>query len=133
MLALADDAALARLVIAAIAIPGRARLQLSDGAVEGLPARPRIVSERLISLRHRPSTAAATPCPTLTAVAVAPSPTADVMLSHGFTIPQMVELVRAGLATARAERVVAGNRTIEVARVRITEAGRQALGHGAGK
>ena len=68
--------ALARLVIAAIAIPGRARLQLSDGAVEGLPARPRIVSERLISLRHRPSTAAATPCPTLTAVATAPSPTA---------------------------------------------------------
>src|SRR5262245_48290056 len=76
MLALADDAALARLVIAAIAIPGRARLQLSDGAVEGLAARPRIVSERLISLRHRPSTAAATPCPTLTAVATAPSPTA---------------------------------------------------------
>src|SRR5262245_19979861 len=78
MLALADDAALARLVIAAIAIPGRARLQLSDGAVEGLLARPRIVSERLISLRHRPSTAAATPCPTLTAVATAPSPTAAV-------------------------------------------------------
>jgi hypothetical protein len=31
------------------------------------------------------------------------------------------------LATAQAERVVAGNNTIEVARVRITEAGRQAL------
>jgi hypothetical protein len=39
-----------------------------------------------------------------------------------------VELVRAALATARAERVVAGNRTIEVARVRITDAGRQRLG-----
>jgi hypothetical protein len=73
MLALADDAALARLVIAAIAIPGRARLPLSDGAVEGLPARPRIVSERLISLRHRPSTAAAASCPR---PAAAPAPTA---------------------------------------------------------
>jgi hypothetical protein len=35
--------------------------------------------------------------------------------------------VRAGLATAKAERVVAGGRTIEVARVWITEAGRWAL------
>jgi hypothetical protein len=45
------------------------------------------------------------------------------MLAHGFTTEQMVELVRAGLATATAERVVAGNHTIEVARVRITEEG----------
>jgi hypothetical protein len=50
-----------------------------------------------------------------------------IMLAHGFTIEQMVELVRAGLATATAERVVAGRRTIEVTRVRITEAGRRAL------
>jgi len=49
------------------------------------------------------------------------------MRAHGFTVAQMVELVRAGLATATAERVVAGSRTIEVARVRITEAGRRAL------
>jgi hypothetical protein len=34
---------------------------------------------------------------------------------------------RAEEATATAERVVAGSKTIEVARVRITEAGRQAL------
>jgi hypothetical protein len=53
--------------------------------------------------------------------------TEAILLAHGFTIPQMVELVRAGLATAMAERVVAGKRTIEVARVRITEAGRRAL------
>jgi hypothetical protein len=33
------------------------------------------------------------------------------MLAHGSTIPLMVELVRAGLATATAERVVAGKRT----------------------
>ena len=32
-----------------------------------------------------------------------------------------------GLATAQVERVVAGRKSIEVARVRITEAGRRAL------
>jgi hypothetical protein len=30
------------------------------------------------------------------------------LTAHGFTIPDMVGLVRAGLATASAERVVAG-------------------------
>jgi hypothetical protein len=50
-----------------------------------------------------------------------------IMLAHGFTIAQMVELVRAGLASATTERVVAGRRTMEIARVRITEAGRRAL------
>jgi hypothetical protein len=49
------------------------------------------------------------------------------MLAHGFSIDMMVEVVNAGLATATAERVVAGARTIEVARVRITDAGRRAL------
>ena len=49
------------------------------------------------------------------------------MLAHGFTVAQMVELVRAGLATARAENVVAGRLRLEVARVKITEAGRLAL------
>jgi len=53
--------------------------------------------------------------------------TEAIMLAHGFTIQQMVELVWDELATATAERVVAGNRTIEIARVRITEAGRRAL------
>jgi hypothetical protein len=53
--------------------------------------------------------------------------TEALMLAHGFTVPQMVELVHAGLATATAERMVAGNETIEIARVRITEAGRRAL------
>jgi hypothetical protein len=38
-----------------------------------------------------------------------------------------VELVRAGLATATVERVVAGRRRTEGARERITEAGRRAL------
>jgi hypothetical protein len=53
--------------------------------------------------------------------------TEAIMLAYGFTIGMMVEFVRAGLASATAERVVAGRRTIEVARVRITEAGRRAL------
>jgi hypothetical protein len=35
----------------------------------------------------------------------------------------MVGLVNADMATAAAERMVAGNRTIEAARVRITEGG----------
>jgi hypothetical protein len=45
------------------------------------------------------------------------------MLAHGFTI----ELVRVGLASASVERVVAGSRKMEVATLRITDAGRRAL------
>jgi hypothetical protein len=53
--------------------------------------------------------------------------TEAILLAHGVTIPQMVDLVRAELATATPSRVVAGGRTMEVATVRITEAGRRAL------
>ena len=49
-----------------------------------------------------------------------------ILLAHDFTIAQMVELVRAGLATATAERMVDGGKAIEIARVRITEVGRRA-------
>jgi hypothetical protein len=49
------------------------------------------------------------------------------MRAHRFSIEDMVELVRAGLATATAGRVVAGGRAMEVARGRITETGRRAL------
>jgi hypothetical protein len=49
------------------------------------------------------------------------------MLAHGYSIDMMVGLVNAGLATATAERMVAGGKTIEVARVRITDAGLKAL------
>jgi hypothetical protein len=52
--------------------------------------------------------------------------TEAVMLLHGFTTAQMADLVRAGLASVSAERV-AGMGTAEVARLRITEAGRRAL------
>jgi hypothetical protein len=50
------------------------------------------------------------------------------MRAHGFSIDFMVDLIRAGLATATAEHVVTGSNTIEVARVRITDAGRRVLG-----
>jgi hypothetical protein len=55
--------------------------------------------------------------------------TEAILVARGFSIEQIVDLVRAGLATAQAERVVAGagGRTIEVARLRITDAGRRAL------
>jgi hypothetical protein len=53
--------------------------------------------------------------------------TEAVMLAHGFTVDFLAEIVRAGLATAKVERVVAGGRTIETVRIRITEAGRRAL------
>jgi hypothetical protein len=53
--------------------------------------------------------------------------TEAIMIAHGFTVPQMVELVRTGLATAHTHRAIAGRRTIEVAYMKITEAGRQAL------
>ena len=47
--------------------------------------------------------------------------------AHGFATADIVELVRAELATATAERVVAGSRKFEVATVRITDAGRRVL------
>jgi hypothetical protein len=59
--------------------------------------------------------------------------TEAILVAHGFTIDLLVELVRAGLATAKAERVVAGGRSMEVARVRITEAGGGRSHHNAGK
>jgi hypothetical protein len=42
--------------------------------------------------------------------------TEAMMIAHGFTIEQMVGLVRGGLATASAERVRAGKVEMEVAR-----------------
>jgi hypothetical protein len=43
--------------------------------------------------------------------------TEAIMLAHGFTTEMLVALGRAGLAAAKAECVVAGGRTIEVARL----------------
>jgi hypothetical protein len=53
--------------------------------------------------------------------------TEAVMLANGFAAEMLLELVRVRLATATGERVAIGPRKIEVARLRITEAGRQAL------
>jgi len=55
--------------------------------------------------------------------------TEAMLRAHGFSTAQMVDLVRAGLATAHSQRVIVGGggRRIEAARVKITEAGRQAL------
>jgi hypothetical protein len=83
-----------------------------------------------------------TPCPTLTAIAAPPKPdrrralellaasadgcTEALMFANGFTAELLLELVRAGLASAHAERVVADGRMMEVTRVKISEAdGRQ--------
>jgi hypothetical protein len=47
--------------------------------------------------------------------------------ARGFATSEIVELVRGGLATATSEHIVAGGREHEVARVRITDAGRRVL------
>ena len=49
------------------------------------------------------------------------------LLAHCFTIDMLANLIRAGLGTAKIERMVVGGRPMEVVRVRITDAGRQAL------
>ena len=53
-----------------------------------------------------------------------------ILRAHGFSTALIVDLVRAGFATAHSQRVIVGGggRRIEVARVKITEAGRRALG-----
>jgi len=53
--------------------------------------------------------------------------TEAIMRAHGFTVAQMVELVRVGLATAAPERMVANGKMMEITVVRITETGRRAL------
>jgi hypothetical protein len=50
-----------------------------------------------------------------------------ILLAHGFTVDMLADLVRAGPVTAKIERMVVGGRPMEVVRVRITDAGRQAL------
>ena len=53
--------------------------------------------------------------------------TKAILRAHGFSMDMMVELVKAGLATTKRERIVADGRQTAVVRVRITDAGRQAL------
>ena len=49
------------------------------------------------------------------------------MLAHGFRVELLVDLCIADLVIATVERIVAGERTVEVVRLTITDAGRQAL------
>ena len=53
--------------------------------------------------------------------------TKAILRAHGFSIDMMIELVKAGLATTKRERMVADGRQTDVVRVRITDAGRQTL------
>jgi hypothetical protein len=53
--------------------------------------------------------------------------TKAMMRAHGFSIDMLLDLLKAGLATTKRERMVARCRQTDVARVRITEAGRRAL------
>ena len=52
--------------------------------------------------------------------------TASLLQARGFTVEQIVALVRSGLARAQIERVVMARRTIELARIKITKEGRTA-------
>jgi hypothetical protein len=53
--------------------------------------------------------------------------TESILRAHGFTVDLLVDLVRTGLAAPASEKVRVGGQWIEVARVRITDAGRRAL------
>jgi hypothetical protein len=50
-----------------------------------------------------------------------------ILLAHGFTLPLLLKIVRAGLATASSDRMRAGKRMLDVTKVRITDVGRAAL------
>jgi hypothetical protein len=53
--------------------------------------------------------------------------TEALLLAHGFTLDLIARMVVEGLATAKTEHMLAGGRTVEVERVRITAGGRVAL------
>jgi hypothetical protein len=84
-------------------------------AIVGAPMAPRVPAS------HRHALALLADCPQ-------EGCTEAVMLAHGFTIAQLVELVHVGLATATPERIRAGRTTMEIATLRITDAGWNALG-----
>ena len=51
----------------------------------------------------------------------------DLLMGHGFSRLVLAGLIAAGLATAEREVVNAGGKTVEVVRVKITAAGREAI------
>jgi hypothetical protein len=52
----------------------------------------------------------------------------EILLANGFKVVRVSRLVRAALASLTRERVRAGCKAVEVAHVRITDAGREVLG-----
>ena len=64
----------------------------------------------------------------LTLLADSPSGcTEQLMCAHGFPAEVITKLVEAGFATATTERVVAGNRALDVKRLKINDLGWVAL------
>jgi hypothetical protein len=53
--------------------------------------------------------------------------TGATLLSHGFSVNMLANLVHDEFATAHRETVRVGKRKIKIARIRITAAGREAL------
>jgi hypothetical protein len=53
--------------------------------------------------------------------------TEALMLAHGFPVPLLADICIGGLAIATLDRMVAGRRTVEVVRLKITAAGRRVL------
>jgi hypothetical protein len=49
------------------------------------------------------------------------------LFAYGITVEMLIGLIEAGLASATPERVRAGSKAIEIARVRITDAGRSEI------
>jgi hypothetical protein len=53
--------------------------------------------------------------------------TEALLMAHGFTHPLIADVVNACFAEAKTEHIFGGGETVEVTRVRITDAGRGAL------
>jgi len=53
--------------------------------------------------------------------------TETLLRTYGFTRGMLANLVRRGFATAQCQTAKAGGQTLEVVRIRITDAGREAL------
>jgi hypothetical protein len=54
--------------------------------------------------------------------------TEALLMAHRFTPLLIADVVNAGFAAAKTERVFAGEEAVEITRVRITAAGKRALG-----
>ena len=50
------------------------------------------------------------------------------MVAHGFSIELLNQVIRDGLATTRTERAIRGDKSIEMVRLKITDAARRVLG-----